>query len=270
MNVQKAVEVSSPDVTSALEFLKEQAGHSCHPIFAAGGPTIVFMENIYRWFILHDTSNKLQHVHQRFPDVRYYDYPADERLERLEVTFPEYMENLKKQATHARGFLTTETYEALLLTTDPIESLFGTLRRSLGCNDQQDARSAVSGLQKLPKTGIASASENRNVLRSEEAGRNNGPVVARQQTPTISTKLPEEAIHVLERLKRTNVPTSLPTLQLSAVGYVGGYIARVVMEHMDCDDCCAVTTKALSNQPLQQFVRHQDRGGVLYPSDKLL
>ncbi|KAH6921007.1 hypothetical protein HPB50_028006 [Hyalomma asiaticum] len=39
---------------------------------------------------------------------------------------------------------------------------------------------------------------------------------------------------------------------------------------MDCEDCCAVTTKALSNQPLQQFVRHQDRGGLLYPSDKLL
>ncbi|KAH6919552.1 hypothetical protein HPB50_029468 [Hyalomma asiaticum] len=153
---------------------------------------------------------------------------------------------------------------------DPIESLFGTLRRSLGCNDQMDARSAVSGLQNLLKTGIAAAPENSNVLRSEEAGQNNGAVVARQQTPTISTKLPEEAVHVLERLKRTNVPTSLPTLQLSAVVYVGGYIARVDLEHMDCDDCCAVTTKALSNQPLQQFVRHQDRGGVLYPSDKLL
>ncbi|KAH6927348.1 hypothetical protein HPB50_001999 [Hyalomma asiaticum] len=153
---------------------------------------------------------------------------------------------------------------------DPIESLFGTLRRSLGCNDQLDARSAVSGLQKLLKTGIAAASENSNVLRSEEAGQNNGVVVARQQTPKISTKLPAEAVHVLERLKRTNVPASLPTLQLSAVVCVGGYIACVVMEHMDCDDCCAVTIKALSNQPLQQFVWHQDRGGLLYPSDKLL
>ncbi|KAH7986853.1 hypothetical protein HPB52_024681 [Rhipicephalus sanguineus] len=52
------------------------------------------------------------------PDVRHYDDLDDQRLEWLEVTFPEYMENLKKQATHARGFLTTETYEALLLTTD--------------------------------------------------------------------------------------------------------------------------------------------------------
>ncbi|KAH6932411.1 hypothetical protein HPB50_005354 [Hyalomma asiaticum] len=254
------------------------------------------MKNIHRWFILHDTSNKLQHVHQRFPDVRRYDDPDDQRLEWLEVTFPEYMENLKKQATHARGFLTTETYEALLLTTystvaciryllrtenfpsvltrkfssDPTESLFGTLRRSLGCNDQLDARSAVSGLQKLLKTGIAAASENSNVLRSEEAGQNNRVVVARQQTPTISAKLPQEAVHVSERLKRTNVPASLPTLQLSATVYVGGYIARVVMEHTDCKDCCAVTTKALCNHPLQQFVRHQDRGGLLHPLDKLL
>lgn len=95
-------------------------------------------------------------------------------------------------------------------------------------------------------------------------------VVARLQTPTISAKLPEEAIHVLERLKRTNVPASLPTLQLSAVVYVGGYLARVVMEYIDCEGCCAVTTKALSNQPLRQFVRHQETGGLLYNSDKLL
>ncbi|KAL1426101.1 hypothetical protein MTO96_018574 [Rhipicephalus appendiculatus] len=125
-------------------------------------------------------------------------------------------------------------------------------------------------MQKLLKTGIAAASENSNVFHRDEAGQNNGALVARQQTPRISTKLPEEAVHVLECLKRTNVPASLPTLKLSATVYVGGYIARIVMEPMDCENCCAVTTKALSNQPLQQFVRPQDKGGLLYPSDKLL
>lgn len=303
MNVKRAVEVLSPDVTSALECLKEQAGHSCHPCFAAGGPTIVFMKNMYRWFVLHDTSNKQQHVQQRFPDVRHYDDPNDERLEWLEVAFPLYIEELKKQATHPLGFLTTETYEALLLTTystvaciryllitekfifvltrkfssDPIESLFGTLRRSLGCNDQLDVRSAVSGLQKLLRTGIAAASAHSNVAHDEEPGQGKGclvtvqpqPLVV-QQMPVISTKLPEEALEVLKRLKVETVPASLPTLELSATVYVGGYIARVVMEHMECEDCQALTAKPLSNQPLQQFVRHQDRGGLLYPSEKLL
>lgn len=50
---------------------------------------------------------------------------------------------------------------------DPFESLFGTLRRSLGCNDQLDVRPAVAGLEKLLKTGIALAPENSNVLHHE-------------------------------------------------------------------------------------------------------
>lgn len=98
----------------------------------------------------------------------------DQRLEWLEVTFPECMKDLKKQATHARGLLATETYEALLLIThstisgilyllteifllfrtrkfssDPTEPFFETPRRSQGCNDQVDALSAVCSLQKL-------------------------------------------------------------------------------------------------------------------------
>ncbi|KAH6932768.1 hypothetical protein HPB50_009374 [Hyalomma asiaticum] len=155
MNVLRAVEVFASDATSALEVLKEQGGHSCHPCFAFAGPTIVFMRNMYRWFLLHDTSNTVQHVLQRSPDVGHYDDPNDDRMEWLEVSFPMYIEELKKDLSSPRGFFTTETYEALLLTTystvsciryllsthkfhfvltrkfsiDPIESLFGTLRR---------------------------------------------------------------------------------------------------------------------------------------------
>ncbi|KAH8018264.1 hypothetical protein HPB51_000875 [Rhipicephalus microplus] len=51
---------------------------------------------------------------------------------------------------------------------------------------------------------------------------------------------------------------------------MGGYIARVVREHIDCDYCCPLTSKLPSSQPLQQFTRHQDRGGLLYSSDELL
>ncbi|XP_049516704.1 uncharacterized protein LOC125942564 [Dermacentor silvarum] len=196
MNVKRAVEVLAPDVTSALEFLKEQAGHSCHPHFAAAGPSILFMKNIYRWFLLHDNSNRQQYIHQNCPDIRHYDDAYDSRLEWLEVTLPLYIEELKKNSTSPRGFLTKETCEALLLTTystvaciryllksedfcfvltrkfssDPIESLFGTLRRSLGCNDQLDVRSAISGLEKLLKTGIATHSQNSNVLHKQEPG----------------------------------------------------------------------------------------------------
>lgn len=93
MNVRRAVEVLAPDVTASLEVLKSQAGHGSHSSFASAGPAIIFTKNIYHWFILHDTSNKVQHVHQRFPDVRHYDDPEDGWLEWLEVTFPCILRN---------------------------------------------------------------------------------------------------------------------------------------------------------------------------------
>ncbi|KAH9366530.1 hypothetical protein HPB48_010316 [Haemaphysalis longicornis] len=252
MNVKTAVEVFSPDVTAALEFLKDQAGHGSHPSFAFAGPAIAFMKNIFRWFTLHDTSSKVQHIQQRFPDARHYDSPEDDRLEWLNVTFPMYIEELKKNAASPEGFLTKETYEALLLTTystaacvryllvtqkfffvitrkfssDPIESMFGTLRRSLGCNDQLDVRSGMSGLEKLLKTGIAAASEESNVLHTEQPEPSKGLLLTATEACNSSGELPLEAAHVLKRLKVARVPASLPTLQLSATVYVGGYIAR--------------------------------------------
>lgn len=44
MNVKLAVEVLSPDVTSALEFLRQQAGHSRHASFAKAGSAILLMQ----------------------------------------------------------------------------------------------------------------------------------------------------------------------------------------------------------------------------------
>ncbi|KAH7953311.1 hypothetical protein HPB49_007026 [Dermacentor silvarum] len=217
------------------------------------------------------------------------------RLEWLEVTLPLYIEELKKNSTSPRGFLTKETCEALLLTiystvaciryllksedfrfvltrkfsSDPTESLFGTLRRSLGCNDQLDVRSAISGLEKLLKTGIAILSENSNVLHKQEPGHVDvlsAPVAA---LPVHCSVLSAVAVKELDRLKRNAVPT-YPNLQVSTAVYVGGYIARVVREHVECQDCCSLMTKPLTGQPLQQFTRHQDRGGLLYPSDEIL
>lgn len=276
MNVIRAVEVFSLEVTSALEFLKEQAGHGSHPSFAFAGPAIVFMKNIFRWFTLHNTSNEVQHIHQRFPDTRHFDNFDDDRLEWLDVTFPLYIEELKN-STSPRGFLTKETYEALLLTTystaacirhllvteklsfvltrkfssDPIEALFGTLRRSLGCNDQLDVRSAMSGLEKLLKTGIAASSESSDVLHNERPELSKGLLLVAPGACGSSVELPPEAVRVLERLKVARVPANLPKLQLSATVYVGGYVACVIREHVTCDSCCSMTSKPLSNQPLQ-------------------
>ncbi|KAH7948861.1 hypothetical protein HPB49_002823 [Dermacentor silvarum] len=42
------------------------------------------------------------------------------------------------------------------------------------------------------------------------------------------------------------------------------------MEPMDCENCITLCTKPVSNQPLLQLTRSQNRGELLYPSDKLL
>ncbi|KAH8037906.1 hypothetical protein HPB51_018394 [Rhipicephalus microplus] len=144
-----------------LEHLRDQAGHTSSVSFTAAGQTIIFMQNIYRWFVLHDTSNTTQHIHKKWPDTRQFDDAEDARLEWLEVTLPMYLDELEKGCRSQKEFLTKETYEAFLLTTystvvcikyllteekflfvltrkfnsDPIESLFGTLRMSSGCND---------------------------------------------------------------------------------------------------------------------------------------
>lgn len=46
MNVQRAVQVFSLEVTAALKLLQEQAGHTCSISFSAVGPMLEFMENI--------------------------------------------------------------------------------------------------------------------------------------------------------------------------------------------------------------------------------
>uniref|UniRef100_A0A147BC10 Putative transposase protein n=1 Tax=Ixodes ricinus TaxID=34613 RepID=A0A147BC10_IXORI len=298
MNVSRAIDVLSPDVTSTLRYLKDQAGHSSNTSFASSGPTITFMESMYRWFLLHDTSNKSQHERQRFPDVRHYDDPQDSRLEWLETAFPLYLEDLKTRANTPRQFLSKETYEALLLTTystvscvrhlltkehylfvltrkfssDPIESLFGTLRRSVGCNDQLDVRSTLSGLEKMLKTGIATASRASNVAHSGDTEPHLQGLrhVQPRASKELKLELSRDAKCVLGRLKVSEVRQRLPTLELSATAYVRGYIARVVSEHMECDSCITVTTKPVCNQPVMQFIRNQDRGGLIYPSDQLV
>ncbi|KAM7281720.1 uncharacterized protein ISCGN_006348 [Ixodes scapularis] len=116
MNAKRAVQLFSPEVTAVVKHLQEQAGHTSDLLYADAGPTIFFMDSVYRWFILHDTSNCTQHIHQRYPDVRQYDHPDDPRLEWLEFSFPAYLEQIKSTASPSQ-FLTTETYEALLLTT---------------------------------------------------------------------------------------------------------------------------------------------------------
>ncbi|KAH7982151.1 hypothetical protein HPB52_003311 [Rhipicephalus sanguineus] len=77
-----------------------------------------FMEAIRKWFTCMDVSNLQQHIHRNDEDTRQFSDTDDPRLN------------------------------------DPIESMFGFLRRSAGCKDALDVRSSVCGIEKMLKTGI--------------------------------------------------------------------------------------------------------------------
>ncbi|KAH6928051.1 hypothetical protein HPB50_010893 [Hyalomma asiaticum] len=258
MNVRLAVQLFSAPVTAALSYLKDQAGHSCDLDFASAGATIEFMKMMQKWFTIMDVSNFQQHIHCNNEDARPFTDVDDPRLEWLETVFLGYVEELKNESP-AGNFLSKETYHALVFATmsnvhcirhlltaknfkfvltrkmssDPIESLFGFLRRSSGCNDMLDVKSAVCGLEKMLKTGIVSASWESNVQSSTSF--TSRQLLSPQQSPATNSGEADDILDVaVRRLK----------------------------EHCLSEGPCP------SNPDVASVA--MDRGGLFYPSQELL
>ncbi|KAH8035152.1 hypothetical protein HPB51_004393 [Rhipicephalus microplus] len=194
--------------------------------------TVEFMETVYRWFLLMDVSNCSQHIHQNNPDSRQFDSESDERLE-------------------------------WKMSSDPIESFFGWLRKSAGSNDQTDARAVLSRIEKMLKTGIASKSDCSNVISVENS--NSSSAMLRDQ-PVIAVQaaehFPREALIALSKnLSEGN--ELLPTPDIAALAMVGGYLARAIGERTSCEECLSLLTKPGSSGTSDALIKHQDRGGLL-------
>ncbi|KAG0419857.1 hypothetical protein HPB47_003833, partial [Ixodes persulcatus] len=267
------------DVDTTLSFMKDQAGHTCDVDFASVEPTNEFMKTMHRWFLLMDVSNCKQHIHLNHPDTKQFSSHCDERLDWLEIVFIEYLLELKKNSL-PQNVLTKETYHALVLTThsnveciryllrerefgfvltrkfssDPLEALFGCLRRTAGCNGALDMRATLNGLEKMLKTGlIASSSQS-----------NTGTLVTVSSNPakaTISFPLTAE-----EKLRELCIP---PRLQqtgpgAASIAMVGGFIARAISEKINCDSCIALVLKPKSSAPADGLIAYQDGGGLCY------
>ncbi|KAL1420594.1 hypothetical protein MTO96_023991 [Rhipicephalus appendiculatus] len=294
MNVQRAVQVFSPPVTAAMKVLQEQAGHTCDASFAGVGPTVQFMDTVHRWFVLMDVSNCTQHIHQKNADCKQFESAGDERLIWLETSFLDYLGDLKSQCL-AKNFLTKETYEGLVMTTrsnvecirylleemsfhfvltrkmssDPIESFFGWLRKSAGSNDQTDVRAVLTGIEKTLKTGVASASSTSNIMAPEESDCLSTLPQQKNTREQTSDEFPADARRELTEQLNRDRPL-LPTPDVAALAMVGGYLARTVRENFECEECFALLTKPNASKPSDSLIKHQDRGGLLYPSAQLL
>ncbi|KAH7953390.1 hypothetical protein HPB49_007639 [Dermacentor silvarum] len=90
----------------------------------------------------------------------------------------------------------------------------------------------------------------------------------RKQTERSDAALRKRTTTLEEHLDRGK--TLLPTPDVAALAMVGGYIARKIHETISCDECFTLVTKPNTSTPSDALIRHQDRGGLLYPSAELV
>ncbi|KAH7966271.1 hypothetical protein HPB49_014965 [Dermacentor silvarum] len=179
MNVRRALDVFSPEVTATLRYLQQYGRRFGVLGFEDSLPTIRFMEMIHKWFTIHNIRSTTFYVITRDPDRMPFSSCDDDRLSWLENEFLPFFAAWKETAPDKRAFISLETYEALQITTrstvestkfllrsgfiyvltakfssDPVEALFSTVRQLNGSNDQTDARAALSSLQKVLAMGI--------------------------------------------------------------------------------------------------------------------
>ena len=168
MNVRRAVELFSPPVTAAIKYLAVQDGVWNYN-FTTSVATVEYMEMMYKFFQIHDVSDRIQYVRQRNEDCAPYISVDDERLSWMRYTFPQYVDSIQRNSAenHVPG-LTKETAHALKFTckstaeciqyllrdvhfyfvltrafsSDAIESTFSQIRMRGGSQDATDARDA--------------------------------------------------------------------------------------------------------------------------------
>jgi hypothetical protein len=112
MNVLRAVQIFSSTVTSSLQFLKETEDSS----FQEVEPTIIFMETMYKFFQIHNVSNRTQYIRSFDSNIAPYVDISDERLSWLHATFTNYIDDIQSSSSNVdmRG-LSKETDRLVLM-----------------------------------------------------------------------------------------------------------------------------------------------------------
>jgi hypothetical protein len=96
MNVLRAVQIFSSTVTSSLQFLKETEDSS----FQEVEPTIIFMETMYKFFQIHNVSNRTQYIRSFDSNIAPYVDISDERLSWLHATFTNYIDDIQSSSSN--------------------------------------------------------------------------------------------------------------------------------------------------------------------------
>nr|XP_037274625.1 uncharacterized protein LOC119167271 [Rhipicephalus microplus] len=291
MNVRRAVDIFSVQVTSVLRFL-QQHGHR----LGANGfqnclPTLEFMEVVQKWFALHNIKSTTLHWTSR-DALRMPFYSADdERLLWLETECLQYFAQWKESTLHKKEFLSEETYEALRVTTlstvlctrhllqlgfyfvltgkfssDEVESLFSAIRQLNGSNDLTHAYAALSALQKILTTGI---------IHSSESGNVGGVVAPLGEVPALPVEPVKQAatgtdirkllLPHLATLERYPCPPQ-QSLRSSTLALIAGFLVRAIQDNIECEGCLVKLQAPSSSSPTTALIAGIDRGGLSYPT----
>ena len=106
----------SPPVTAGIKYLVVQDGVWNYN-FTTSLAIVEYMEMMYKFFQIHDVSDRVQHIRQRNEDCTPYVSVDDEKLRWMMYTFPQYVDSIQQSSAenHVPG-LTNETAQALKFT----------------------------------------------------------------------------------------------------------------------------------------------------------
>ncbi|KAJ4444917.1 hypothetical protein ANN_06716 [Periplaneta americana] len=296
MNVLYAVQTFSLEVTSTLDYMKENHLRLTSRVnFSEAGPTIRFMKNVYKFFTVHDISDKTQHLRRSNPDSMMFYSAADDRLRWLKDDFCDYINELQTESkTRNLKGLTKETHGALILTAestascivhllqngffyvltrafsgDPVEAMFSAIRMGGGWNDMTDSRTAQNAINRILKSGLLISAPDANIAH-EERSEMTGKGLSREENNycDISSQttviLPQHISVLLESIYEPCMPVFI-NLGTASQALVCGYLVRVIEEKTSCSSCANDVSIPPTAAPLMGLIHKLDKGGLRYP-----
>ncbi|EFA11970.1 Transposable element P transposase-like Protein [Tribolium castaneum] len=194
MKIYLAIQIFFPSVTASIQYLADHGGQE-YPHFKDSKATVTYMENIFKFFKIHDVSNRVQHIHQRDVNSAPYTSENDVRLHWLKEEFPQYIKDIQSCSAEKRlKGLSKETADALIFTSnssylcisyllkdlnfyyvltrrfssDPVESIFAHVRLRGGSNDLTDCRAVEHALRQILRSGLIKNVKSSNSLSTLE------------------------------------------------------------------------------------------------------
>jgi hypothetical protein len=300
MKVYLTVQIFSPRVTASLVYLADHGGEELAH-FKDCTATVKYMETIYKFFQLHDVSNKTQHIHQRDTNTAPYNNINDARLSWLNGEFIQYINDIQSSSENLgiKG-LSKETAEALIFTarstslcikyligdldffyvltrsfsSDPVKSLFANVRLRGGCNDLTDCRTAEYALRQILRSGLIKTINNSNAMNGVEYTSNVKLDVNSDYNDSheIAIILNDEIVEDLENLTTFRCDVSSRDIESAATAFLCGYLIMKVQESVNCDLCLSLlrSSSLEKTNALLELIYNQDRGRLNYPNEKFV